>query len=83
MVLGVFQLELGTRLRCPNAIRKKPFHVAFTRLRLAPTTAIVLLSVLAQNFNKKTPPPQPWNTGLCREVLGSETTLLFQRTQVW
>lgn len=56
MVLGVFQLELGTRLRCPNAIRKKPFHVAFTRPRLALTTATVL-SVLAQNFNKKTLPP--------------------------
>lgn len=24
------------------------------------------------------PPPQPWNTGLCREMLGSETMLLFQ-----
>lgn len=68
-------------LGCPNNIRKKPFHVAFTRPKLAPTTATIL-SVLAQNFNKKTllkpPAHQPWNTGLCREMLGSETMLLFQ-----
>lgn len=49
---GVLQLELGTRLGSPNAIRKKPFCIVFTRPRLAPII-VTILSVLAQNLSKE------------------------------